>query len=245
MIIAVLVPGAGRDAVHLAVHTRMGYATSSLPRGLVEAPTLAIPTAAAGCAVRRATQPRASIMDAKTGANIKSGKLTVDEKDWSFPIYEGTIGPSVLDISKLYAEAGMFTYDPGYTSTGSCESKITYIDGDEGILLYRGYPIEQLAEHGDFLETCYLLLYGELPTAGMASQHSIGQPFIYPKSELDYATNFLRMCFAVPCEDYKPNAVLARAMDRIFILHADHEQNASTSTVRLAGSPGANPLACI
>ncbi len=207
----------------------------------------------------------------------------------------------------------MFTYDPGFTSTGSCESKITYIDGDEGILLYRGYPIEQLAEHGDFLETCYLLLYGELPTAaqkadfdnrvtrhtmvheqmsrfyqgfrrdahpmavmtgcvgalsafyhdstdisdphqrmvaslrmiakmptlaGMAYKYSIGQPFIYPKNELDYATNFLRMCFAVPCEEYKPNAVLARAMDRIFILHADHEQNASTSTVRLAGSSG-------
>src|SRR3989454_1892587 len=214
----------------------------------------------------------------------------------------------------------MFTYDPGYTSTGSCESKITYIDGDEGILLYRGYPIEQLAEHGDFLETCYLLLYGELPTpaqkadfdnrvthhtmvheqmsrfyqgfrrdahpmavmtgcvgalsafyhdstdisdptqrmiasirmiakmptlSAMAYKYSVGQPFIYPKNDLDYASNFLRMCYAVPCEDYKVNAVLARAMDRIFILHADHEQNASTSTVRLAGSSGANPFACI
>jgi citrate synthase len=259
-------------------------------------------------------------MDAKTGANIKSGKFTLGGKETSFPIFEGTLGPAVVDIGKFYAETGMFTYDPGYTSTGSCESKITYIDGDEGILLYRGYPIEQLAEHGDFLETCYLLLYGELPTAAqkadfdnrvtrhtmvheqmsrfyqgfrrdahpmavmtgcvgalsafyhdstdisdpiqrmiasirmiakmptmaaMAYKYSIGQPFVYPKNELDYATNFLRMCFAVPCEDYKPNAVLARAMDRIFILHADHEQNASTSTVRLAGSSGANPFACI
>ncbi len=259
-------------------------------------------------------------MDAKTGANIKSGRLIVDDKETTCPIYDGTIGPAVIDISKFYAETGMFTYDPGFTSTGSCESKITYIDGDEGVLLYRGYPIEQLAEHGDFLETCYLLLYGELPTAAqktdfddrvtrhtmvheqmsrfyqgfrrdahpmavmtgcvgalsafyhdstdisdptqrmiasirmiakmptiaaMAYKYSIGQPFIYPKNELDYGTNFLRMCFAVPCEDYKPNAVLARAMDRIFILHADHEQNASTSTVRLAGSSGANPFACI
>ena len=259
-------------------------------------------------------------MDAKTGANINTGKFILRDKETSFPIFDGTIGPSVVDISKFYAETGMFTYDPGYTSTGSCESKITYIDGDEGILLYRGYPIEQLAEHGDFLETCYLLLYGELPTAAqkadfdnrvtrhtmvheqmsrfyqgfrrdahpmavmtgcvgalsafyhdstdisdpmqrmiasirmiakmptmaaMAYKYSAGQPFIYPKNDLDYATNFLRMCFAVPCEDYKPNAVLARAMDRIFILHADHEQNASTSTVRLAGSSGANPFACI
>jgi citrate synthase len=259
-------------------------------------------------------------MDAKTGANIKSAKLNIAGRDTTFPIYDGSIGPSVIDISKLYAETGMFTYDPGYTSTGSCDSKITYIDGEEGILLYRGYPIEQLAEHGDFLETCYLLLYGELPTAAqksdfddrvtrhtmvheqmsrfyqgfrrdahpmavmtgcvgalsafyhdstdisdpmqrmiasirmiakmptiaaMAYKYSIGQPFIYPKNDLDYSTNFLRMCFAVPCEDYKPNAVLARAMDRIFILHADHEQNASTSTVRLAGSSGANPFACI
>ncbi len=259
-------------------------------------------------------------MDAKTGANIKTGKLTLGDKNWSFPLYEGTIGPSVMDVSKLYTEAGIFTYDPGFTSTGSCESKITYIDGDEGVLLYRGYPIEDLAEHGDFLETCYLLLYGELPTAAqkgdfddrvvhhtmvheqmsrffqgfrrdahpmavmvgcvgalsafyhdstditdptqrmiasirmiaksptlaaMAYKYSIGQPFVYPKNDLDYASNFLRMCFAVPCEEYKPNPVLARAMDRIFILHADHEQNASTSTVRLAGSTGANPFACI
>src|SRR5881396_2047000 len=259
-------------------------------------------------------------MDAKSGANTKVAKLSVGDKDYSFPIYSGTIGPEVIDVSKLYAETGMFTYDPGFTSTGSCESKITYIDGDQGVLLYRGVPIEQLAEHGDFLETCYLLLYGELPTAtqkadfdnrvthhtmvheqmsrffqgfrrdahpmaimtgcvgalaafyhdstdisdphqrmvasirmiakmptmaAMAYKYSIGQPFVYPKNELDYATNFLRMCFAVPCEDFKPNEVLARAMDRIFILHADHEQNASTSTVRLAGSSGANPFACI
>src|SRR6266702_3507500 len=240
------------------------------------------------------------IADAKakaaTGTNTNAATLNVGDKIWTFPVYDGTIGPSVVDIAKLYNTAGMFTYDPGFTSTASCESKITYIDGDEGILLYRGYPIEQLAEHGDFLETCYLLLYGELPTAAqksdfdnrvthhtmvheqmsrfyqgstdisdptqrmiasvrmiakmptiaaMAYKYSIGQPFIYPRNDLDYATNFLRMCFAVPCEDYKPNAVLARAMDRIFILHADHEQNASTSTVRLAGSSGANPFACI
>ena len=261
-------------------------------------------------------------MDAKTGAgaNIKSGTLKIGDKSYSFPIYEGTIGPEVLDVSKLYAEAGIFTYDPGFTSTGSCESKITYIDGDEGVLLYRGYPIDDLAEHGDFLETCYLLLYGELPTAqqkadfvdrvihhtmvheqmsrffqgfrrdahpmavmvgsvgalsafyhdstditdptqrmvasirmiakmptlaAMAYKYTVGQPFIYPDNSLDYASNFLRMCFAVPCEPYKANPVLARAMDRIFTLHADHEQNASTSTVRLAGSTGANPFACI
>src|ERR1051325_10551944 len=259
-------------------------------------------------------------MDAKTGANTKTGTLSVGDKSWSFPIYPGTIGPDVIDIGKLYAQTGMFTFDPGFTSTGACESKITYIDGDEGVLLYRGVPIEQLAEHGDFLETCYLLLYGELPTAtqkadfdyrvtrhtmvheqmsrffqgfrrdahpmavmtgsvgalsafyhdstdisdpqqrmiasirmiakmptlaAMAYKYSVGQPFVYPKNDLDYASNFLRMCYAVPTEEYKPNPVLARAMDRIFILHADHEQNASTSTVRLAGSSGANPFACI
>jgi citrate synthase len=259
-------------------------------------------------------------MDAKTGANIKTGKLTLGDKSYSFPMYDGTIGPEVLDVSKLYAETGIFTYDPGFTSTASCESKITYIDGDEGVLLYRGYPIEDLAEHGDFLETCYLLLYGELPTttqkadfvdrvihhtmvheqmsrffqgfrrdahpmavmvgsvgalsafyhdstditdptqrmiasirmiakmptlAAMAYKYTIGQPFMYPDNSLDYASNFLRMCFAVPCEPYKANPVIARAMDRIFTLHADHEQNASTSTVRLAGSTGANPFACI
>ena len=225
-----------------------------------------------------------------------------------------------MDISKFYADTGMFTYDPGFTSTASCDSKITYIDGNEGVLLYRGYPIEQLAEQGDFLETCYLLLYGELPThaqkadfthrityhtmiheqmskfftgfrrdahpmavmcgalgalsafyhdstdindphqrmvaslrmvaktptiAAMAYKYHIGQPFVFPRNELDYSANFLHMCFSVPCEDYKVNPVLARAMDRIFMLHADHEQNASTSTVRLAGSSGANPFACI
>src|SRR5438309_5243228 len=259
-------------------------------------------------------------MDATTGPNTKAATLNVGNESWSFPIYEGTIGPEVVDISKLYNVSGRFTYDPGFTSTASCESKITYIDGDAGLLLYRGYPIEQLAEHGDFLETCYLLLYGELPTpaqkvdfddrvthhtmvheqmtrffqgfrrdahpmavmtgsvgalsafyhdstdisdpmqrmiaslrmiakmptlAAMAYKYSIGQPFVYPKNDLDYSSNFLRMCFAVPAEDYKANPVLARAMDRIFILHADHEQNASTSTVRLAGSTGANPFACI
>ncbi|WP_188913597.1 citrate synthase [Salinarimonas ramus] len=246
--------------------------------------------------------------------------LQIDGKGVEFPVKAGTIGPSVVDISKLYAQTGAFTYDPGFTSTASCESSITYIDGDEGTLLYRGFPIEQLAEHGDFLETCYLLLYGELPTAAqkadfdyrvtrhtmvheqmqrffmgfrrdahpmaimvgsvgamsafyhdstdisdaqqrmiasmrmiakiptlaaMAFKYSIGQPFVYPKNELDYASNFLRMCFAVPCEEYQVNPILSRALDRIFILHADHEQNASTSTVRLAGSSGANPFACI
>jgi citrate synthase len=259
-------------------------------------------------------------MDARPGANTKTGTLTLGDKNYTFPVYEGTIGPDVIDISKLYAQANVFTYDPGFTSTASCESKITFIDGDEGVLLYRGYPIEQLAEHGDFLETCYLLLYGELPTAAqkhdfdylvtrhtmvheqmsrfyqgfrrdahpmavmvgsvgalsafyhdstdisdpvqrdiasirmiaklptlaaMAYKYSIGQPFIYPKNDLEYAANFLRMCYAVPCEEYRVNPVLARAMDRIFILHADHEQNASTSTVRLSGSSGANPFACI
>ncbi len=249
-----------------------------------------------------------------------AAKFTVGEKSIDLPIKNGHIGPSVVDISRLYAQTGMFTYDPGFTSTASCESEITYIDGDQGVLLYRGYPIEQLAEQGDFLETSYLLLYGELPTpaqradwvhritrhtmvheqlarffqgfrrdahpmavlvacvgalsafyhdstnisettqrmvasmrliaklptlAAMAYKYSIGQPFVYPKNELDYSSNFLRMCFAVPCEDYKVNPVLARALDQIFILHADHEQNASTSTVRLAGSSGANPFACI
>src|SRR6202521_1411579 len=242
--------------------------------------------------------------------------VLIDGARYDLPIRKGTIGPDVIDINSLYQDTGCFTYDPGFTSTASCESKITYIDGDKGVLLYRGYPIEQLAENGDFLETCYLLLYGDLPTAAqkhdfdylvtrhtmvheqmgrffqgfardappmaimvgsvgalsafyhdsldisdpgqrdisairmiakmptlaaMAYKYSVGQPFVYPKNDLDYASNFLRMCFAVPCEEFKPNAVLARAMDRIFILHADHEQNASTSTVRLAGSTGANP----
>jgi citrate synthase len=257
-------------------------------------------------------------MDAKS--HSESATLTVGNKSYDFPILRGTVGPDVIDIAKLYAQSGMFTYDPGFTSTASCQSKITYIDGDAGILEYRGYPIEQLAENGDFLETCYLLLYGELPTkaqkedfdnrvihhtmvheqmarffqgfrrdahpmaimvaavgalaafyhdstdindptqrmiasmrmiakvptlAAMAYKYSIGQPFVYPKNDLEYAANFLNMCFSVPCEEYKVNPVLARALDRIFILHADHEQNASTSTVRLAGSSGANPFACI
>ena len=248
------------------------------------------------------------------------GSITVGDKTVDLSIKKGTLGPDVMDIRSLYGETGMFTYDPGFTSTASCESKITFIDGDNGVLLYRGYPIQQLAEHGDFLETCYLLLYGELPTgaqkadfdyritrhtmvheqmarffqgfrrdahpmavmvasvgalsafyhdstnindptqrmvastrmiakiptiAAMAYKYSVGQPFVYPKNDLDYSSNFLRMCFAVPCEDYKVNPVLARALDRIFILHADHEQNASTSTVRLSGSSGANPFACI
>jgi citrate synthase len=261
-------------------------------------------------------------MDPTTPAksNTQSAKLIVGDKETTCHILPGTIGPWVIDIAKLYRDTGMFTYDPGFTSTASCESKITYIDGDEGTLLYRDYPIDQLAENGDFLETCYLLLYGELPTdaqkadfdyrvtrhtmvheqmsrffqgfrrdahpmavmvgsvgalsafyhdstdisdpvqrmiasirmiaktptlAAMAYKYTIGQPFIYPRNELDYSSNFLRMCYAVPAEDYKVNPVLARAMDRIFILHANHEQNASTSTVRLAGSSGANPFACI
>jgi citrate synthase len=246
--------------------------------------------------------------------------LSVDGTEHTFAVRSGTIGPDVIDISKLYADTGMFTYDPGFTSTASCESAITFIDGDAGVLLHRGYPIDQLAENGDFLETCYLLLYGELPTAAqkadfdhrvsrhtmvheqmsrffsgfrrdahpmavvcgvvgalsafyhdstdisdeyqrmvaslrmiaklptiaaMAHKYSVGQPFVYPTNSLSYSANFLKMCFAVPCEEYVVNPVLARAMDRIFILHADHEQNASTSTVRLAGSSGANPFACI
>ncbi|WP_298259333.1 citrate synthase, partial [Bradyrhizobium sp.] len=250
----------------------------------------------------------------------KTATLTVGNKTFDLPISSGSIGPDVIDIGKLYAQSGMFTYDPGFTSTASCESKITYIDGDAGVLEYRGYPIEQLAEHGDFLETCYLLLYGELPTpaqkhdfdqrvihhtmvheqmarffqgfrrdahpmavmvasvgalaafyhdstdisdpqqrmiasmrmiakiptlAAMAFKYNLGQPFIYPKNSLKFAENFLRMCFAVPCEEYQINPVLADALDKIFILHADHEQNASTSTVRIAGSSGANPFACI
>ena len=237
-----------------------------------------------------------------------------------FPIMDGSVGPSVIDISKLYAQTGQFTYDPGFTSTASCESKITYIDGDVGVLLYRGYPIDQLAEQSDFLEVAYLLLNGELPStsqhqeftyaithhtmlheqlrdlfsgfrrdahpmavmcgvvgalsafyhdstdindpyqrmvasrrliakmptiAAMAYKYSVGQPFVYPRNDLDFTANFLHMCFAVPADEYQVSPTLARAMDRIFILHADHEQNASTSTVRLASSSGANPFACI
>jgi citrate synthase len=241
-------------------------------------------------------------------------------KTISLPVLDGSVGPSVIDIRKLYGESGYFTYDPGFTSTASTESKITYIDGDEGILLYRGYDIADLAEKSTFLETCYLLLNGELPNgkqrsefessitnhtmlheqihflfrgfrrdahpmavmcgvvgalsafyhdqtdyddpkqrmiaqhrliakmptiAAMAYKYSVGQPFMYPRNDLGYAENFLHMTFGVPAEPYKVSPVLAKAMDRIFILHADHEQNASTSTVRLAGSSGANPFACI
>ena len=236
------------------------------------------------------------------------------------PVIGGTLGPSVIDVRALYGGTGNFTYDPGSTSTGSCESKITYIDGDEGTLLHRGYPIDELAENSDFLEVSYLLLYGELPNgaqkkkfdqtitqhtmvqeqinylfrgfrrdshpmavmigvvgalaafyhdttdiqdphqrmiashrliakmptiAAMAHKYAIGQPFVYPRNDLNYSENFLHMLFAVPCQDYEINPVQANAMDRILILHADHEQNASTSTVRLAGSSGANPYACI
>ena len=251
------------------------------------------------------------------------GKATLTyagDKTLEVPVYGGTIGPDVVDIRALYGKTGMFTYDPGFLSTASCASKITYIDGDQGVLLYRGYPIEQLAVHCDFLEVCYLLLNGELPTqeekdkfvwtvtrhtmvheqlarlyqgfrrdshpmavmvgvvgalsafyhdsldinnpehreisafrliaklptiVAMAYKYSMGQPFMYPKNDLSYTANFMRMMFGVPAEEYEPNDVLVRAMDRIFILHADHEQNASTSTVRLAGSSGANPFACI
>ena len=243
-----------------------------------------------------------------------------DGKTLEFPVLQGSIGPDVVDIRTLYGKSGAFTYDPGFLSTASCSSAITYIDGDQGILLYRGYPIEQLAQHCDFLEVCYLLQYGELPNrkqkdefvdivthhtmvheqlarlyqgfrrdahpmavmvgvvgalsafyhdaldinnehhrvisafrliakmptiVAMSYKYSIGQPFIYPKNDLSYSANFMRMMFAVPTEEYKVNDVLVRAMDRIFILHADHEQNASTSTVRLCGSSGANPYACI
>ncbi|WP_340645813.1 citrate synthase [Phenylobacterium sp.] len=249
-----------------------------------------------------------------------TAKMSIGQKTVELPILKGVDGPDVVDIRKLYAEADVFTYDPGFTSTASCESKITFIDGDAGILLHRGYPIDQLAEKSSFLEVCYLLLHGELPNAAaaeefektityhtmlheqfdrfflgfrrdahpmaimvgavgalsafyhdstnvedpeqrMISSHRLiakmptiaarafkyfrGQPFVHPRNDLSYAENFLRMCFSVPAEDWVPNPVLTRAMDRIFILHADHEQNASTSTVRLAGSSGANPFACI
>ncbi len=249
-----------------------------------------------------------------------TAKIQVDGKTVDLPVMKGTDGPNVIDIRKLYAEADVFTYDPGFTSTASCESKITFIDGDKGVLLHRGYPIDQLAEESSFLEVCYLLLHGELPSAPqyaefesniihhtmlheqfdrffqgfrrdahpmaimvgavgalsafyhdstnindpeqrMISAHRMiakmptiaarafkyfrGQPFVYPRNDLNYAENFLRMCFSVPAEEWVPNPVLTRAMDRIFILHADHEQNASTSTVRSAGSSGANPFACI
>jgi citrate synthase len=259
--------------------------------------------------------------EGKTGMEAKkSAKLSFDGKEIDLPIYSPTVGPDVLDIRKLYGQGGVFTYDPGFTSTAACDSTITYIDGDEGVLLHRGYPIGQLAAKSHYLEVCYLLLYGELPSAtqledfetrvtrhtmvheqmhnffrgfrrdshpmatmvgvvgamsafyhdsldindqqqrevasirliakmptiaAMAYKYSIGQPFVYPRNDLDYAANFLHMCFSVPAEQYNVDPILARAMDRIFTLHADHEQNASTSTVRLASSSGANPFACI
>lgn len=249
-----------------------------------------------------------------------SAKLTLGDQTFEFPVLSGTVGPDVIDIRSLYSQTGLFTYDPGFTSTAACDSAITFIDGDKGELLYRGYPIEQLADKSSYLEVCYLLLYGELPSSSelkdfenrvtrhtmvheqihyffrgfrrdahpmaivtgvigamaafyhdstdiadpeqreiasirmvaklptivaMAYKYSIGQPFVYPRNDLDYASNFLHMCFAVPAEEYKVDPVVARAMDRIFTLHADHEQNASTSTVRLSGSSDANPFACI
>ena len=255
-----------------------------------------------------------------TSRPARHATLSIDGKEIQLPLMSGTIGPDVMDIRKLYAEADIFTYDPGFTSTAACESTITYIAGGKGELLHRGYPIDQLAEKSHYLEVCYLLLYGELPTAAQledfeqrVSMHTmlheqmqnffrgfrrdahpmaimvgvvgamsafyhdstdiadpwqrevaslrliakmptiaawaykshIGQPFVYPRNDLDYAANFLRMCFAVPAEDYVVDPILSRAMDRIFTLHADHEQNASTSTVRLASSSGANPFACI
>src|SRR6188508_2918836 len=246
--------------------------------------------------------------------------LKTDTGEWTCPVLPGTVGPAVVDIRKLYPETGMFTYDPGFTSTASCQSQITYIDGDKGILLHRGYPIDQLAEKSTFMEVSYLLLYGELPKkdeldkftytitrhtmlheqlstfyrgfrrdahpmaimcgvvgalsafyhdstditdpkqrmiashrliakmptiAAMAFKYSIGQPMVYPDNSLSYTANFLRMTFGVPSEPYVVHPAVEKAMDRIFILHADHEQDASTSTVRLAGSSGANPFACI
>jgi citrate synthase len=250
----------------------------------------------------------------------KTAKLTVGDQSLEYPVLEGSVGPDVVDIRKFYGQSHMFTYDPGFTSTAACESALTYIDGEEGVLLHRGYPIGQLAEHSSFMETCYLLLNGELPAkdeldtfsrtitrhtmlheqliqfyrgfrrdahpmavmcgvvgalsafyhdstdisdplqrkiashrliakmptiAAMAYKYSVGQPFLYPDNSLSYTGNFLRMTFGVPAEEYVVNPVVEKAMDRIFILHADHEQNASTSTVRLAGSSGANPFACI
>ena len=250
----------------------------------------------------------------------RTATLTYNGKTTEFPVYEGSIGPDVIDISKLYAQTGAFTYDPGFMSTAACKSSITYIDGDKGELLYRGYPIEQLAEKCNFMEVCYLLKDGELPNqaqydewvgrvrnhtmvhdqltrfyngfrrdahpmavlvgvigglsafyhdsldindpenrkvaairliakmptiTAMAYRYNSGLPFMYPQNDYDYATNFLYQMFATPCETFKPNPVLSRALDRILILHADHEQNASTSTVRLASSSGSNPYACI
>ena len=259
-----------------------------------------------------------------TTKNIDKKAFTLKDnrsgKTYDLDVIKGTIGPDVIDVRKLYSETGHFTFDPGFTSTGSCQSEITFIDGEKGILLYRGYPIDQLAENSNFLEVCYLLIYGNLPTAdsmkifserityhtmlheqlnmffrgfrrdshpmaimngivgalssfyhdstdiadpkhrfvastrmiakmptiaAMAYRYSIGMPFAYPRNDLGFAENFLHMMFSNPCEDYVPNPIMSRAMDRILILHADHEQNASTSTVRISGSSGANPFACI
>jgi citrate synthase len=259
-----------------------------------------------------------------TKVGAPSGTMTLTDnssgKSWDFPVLEGSVGPKVVDVRSLYAKTGMFTYDPGFMATAACRSSITYIDGDEGVLMYRGYPIQELAAKSDFLEVAYLLLNGELPNpeqktqfvtdithhtmvheqittffrgfrrdahpmavlcgvvgalsafyhdstdindpyqrmvashrliaklptiGAMAFKYAHGQPFVYPKNSLGYAENFLHMTFAVPCEEYVVSPTLAKAMDRIFILHADHEQNASTATVRNAGSSGANPFACI
>ena len=254
------------------------------------------------------------------GSDKKAVLSYGEGKSIEFPVMSGSVGPDVVDIRSLYGKTGMFTYDPGFLSTASCNSTITYIDGDKGVLLYRGYPIDQLAQSCEFIEVCYLLLNGELPNqkekmefnrtimqhtmvheqlarfysgfrrdshpmavlvgvvgalsafyhdsldindpghraisalrliaklptiVAMAYKYSVGQPFVYPRNDLSYTANFMRMMFSTPCEDYKINPVLVRALDRIFILHADHEQNASTSTVRLSGSSGANPFACI
>ncbi|MGB8274881.1 MAG: citrate synthase [Alphaproteobacteria bacterium] len=266
----------------------------------------------------KSTKPSAKAAKAKADSVTLIDNRT--GKTFELPVLDGSVGPSVIDIRSLYTDTGYFTFDPGFTSTGSCVSKITFIDGDAGVLMHRGYSIEDLAEHSDFMEVCYLLLFGELPTpeekikfqkkiqhhtmlheqinyffrgfrrdahpmavmvgvvgalsafypdssdindpeqrmisshrliakmptiAAQAYKYSVGQPFMYPRNDLNYAENFLHMTFAVPCEEYKVNPVVARAIDRIFMLHADHEQNASTSTVRLAGSSGANPFACL
>jgi citrate synthase len=265
--------------------------------------------------VSRNPQGAIAMSDRSATINFSDGSPSI-----TFPMLTGTVGPEVIDIRTLYGKTGKFTYDPGFLSTASCSSAITYIDGDKGELLYRGYPIEELATRCDFLETCYLLLYGELPTpdqkdafvslvthhtmvneqmhffmrgfrrdahpmavltglvgalsafypdsmnlhdakqrdisairliakmptlVSMAYKYSVGQPYIYPQNDLSYAGNFMRMMFATPCEPYKVNDVLVRALDRIFILHADHEQNASTSTVRMCASSGTNPFAAI
>jgi citrate synthase len=281
-------------------------------------------------ATKRKTVKKTSKTTAKKSAPKKAATRSTNQsvtlidhandREYVMPVMSGSIGPDVIDVRRLYGDMGYFTYDPGYTSTGSCESAITYIDGEEGILQYRGYPIQDLAEKSDYMESCYLLLYGELPTksekakfvhdityhsmlheqinnfyrgfrrdahpmaivcgvvgalsafyhdstdisnphdrlvasyrmiakmptiAAWAYKYSQGQPFIYPRNDLDYASNFLNMMFATPCEEYEINPTIAKAMDLILMLHADHEQNASASTVRIAGSSGANPFACM